>query len=83
MDTSLDQTCYVKVEFPDDFETDYQLIQVRGTSFLKPVSGSTITLLESDLENRVFMFQACRSSWGANPNGSVIFNKVRNPEYIR
>ena len=56
MNQSLDQTCYVQVEFPDDFVTDFQLIQVRGTSFLKPVSGSTITLLESDLETRVFMF---------------------------
>lgn len=83
MNQSLDQTCYVQVEFPDDFLTDFQLIQIRGTSFLKPVSGSTITLLESDLDNRVFMFQGCRDTWGANPNGSIIFNKVRNPEYIR
>ena len=26
MNQSLDQTCYVQVEFPDDFLTDFQLI---------------------------------------------------------
>ena len=34
MATSLDYTCYVKVQFPEDFTTDYQLISVQGTSFL-------------------------------------------------
>ena len=29
------------------------------------------------------MFQACQNTWGANPNGALIFKKVKNPEYIK
>ena len=83
MATSLGPGCYVKVKFPSDFTTDFQLINVYGTSFLQPASGSSITLLESDYDNNLFVFQGCQRSWGSNPTGSVVFDKVRNPEYIR
>ena len=69
--------------FPSDFGTDFQLINVSGTSFLKPQGSSSINILEKDLENRTFMFQACQNTWGANPTGALIFEKVRNPEYIK
>ena len=80
---SIGQQCYVKVQFPSDFTLDSQLLSVSGTNFLQQQSGSSHTLLERNTSSRIIEFQACMSTWGAESNGSIIFSRVKNPEYIK
>lgn len=83
MESSLGPGCYVRIVFPSDFVTDYQLQTVSGTGWLQPRSGSRINLFENNYSTRSFAFEACRNNWGLDPSGSVVFQKVKNPEYIR
>ena len=83
MKTSLGTGCFVRVVFPNEFAFDSQLTSFTGSGFLRPQFGSTINMFENNAATRTFAFEACRSTWGQDPSGSVTFAKVKNPDYIR
>lgn len=82
MRSSLGPSCFVRVIFPGDFGLDQNLQTVTGTGFMQPQYSSSINLFEKNLSGRSFAFEACRSSWGLDPIGTVTFSRVRNPLYI-
>ena len=40
LDTSLGNSCFIRITVPDDFTVDSQLVSVTGSGFLAPYTGT-------------------------------------------
>lgn len=81
--SSLGRQCFIKIDFPDDFTIDNNLINTYATGFMRPTTGSSVSMFERTLSTGIFSFEACQKSWGTDPTGALVFQKIQNPDFIR
>jgi len=82
------KNCYFTFKFPPEMKLDDNMLYMEGQGFFKPSINSEdlhTGLYEVDLQRNTVKVLGCTQEnyLGSNPSGSVIFNYIKLPDYIR
>lgn len=84
MNLPLDDQCYIKFVFPEQFVLDENLYEAKGNSYFTNVgiSSGTVPFYSIDKKAREIIVVGCEVYHGADQVGTITFNQVTNPTYV-
>jgi len=82
------QNCYFTFKFPDEMKLDDNMLYMEGRGFFKPSPDTedlhTGLYSVDEQRNTVYVTGCTQENYlSTNPTGSVIFNYIKLPDYIR